>query len=227
MGLFWQFLCTSTDTNPPIMDIIYITRKENLFDHNSTRAISLSKWSAFVANDPEMRLDNQTSVLLPNGEIYQYASPGTAVWLNREPGQSAVREVIFDYRDGNIVINNPDKKTIDKVRHIAFKLNAHIFMETKSFIAELPVEIPMVKPRFRFSDALNPFKRAIPQLRYFFKHIALSFFKGGRSTGGEHQTSTVAGQVMSQESQASSPLLLSPFTMASVEKADLVSIRPK
>jgi hypothetical protein len=209
------------------MDIIYITRKENLFDHNAAREISLTKWSAFVANDPEMRLDNRTSVLLPTGEVYQYASPGTAVWLNREPGQSTVKEVVFDYRDGNIVINNPDKKTIDKVRHIAFKLNAHIFMETKSFTAELPVELPMVKPRFRFSDALNPFKRAIPQLRYFFKHLALSFFKGGRSAANEHQTPVVAGQVMNEESQSASPLRLSPFTMASVKKADLVSIRPK
>lgn len=209
------------------MDIIYITRKENLFDHNSTRGISLSKWSAFVANDPEMRLDNHTSVQLPNGEVYKYASPGTAVWLNREPGQSAVREVVFDYRDGNIVINDSDKKTIDKVRHIAFKLNAHIFMETKSYTAELPVELPLLKPRFRFSDALKPFRRSIPQLRYFFKHFALSFFKGGRREVNEGQTPAVAGQVMNHDAQTATPLLRSSFTIASAEKADFVSIRSK
>lgn len=173
----------SIGVNPPTMDTLYITRKKSLFDHSAVPRISLSEWSAFVMNDPEMRLDNHTCVVLPNGEHYQYASPGTAVWLNRQPGQSEVRAVVFDYRNGNIVIADTEPQTIEKVRHLAFKLNARIFMETKSYTAELPVEVLRVKPRFQFSDAFIPFKRSLASIRYFFKHYSFSLFRGRRAVG--------------------------------------------
>lgn len=159
------------------MDIIYITRKKNLFDHTAVHEITLPEWTAFVANDPEMRLDNHTIVTLLNGEEYRYASPGTAAWLSRERGQLAICEMIFDYVAGDIVIKNPDEKAINKIRHIAYKLNAQIFLETKSYTAQIPVMPLVVKPRFRFRDALIPFKRSIPQLRSFFQHYAFSFFR--------------------------------------------------
>ena len=167
------------------MDIIYITRKKDLFDHSPIRTISLPEWSSFVANDPEMRLDNHRSVTLFNGDAYRYISPGTAVCLNRQIGHSAANEVMFDYVGGDIVIVNADDTVIDKARHIAFKLNAQIFKETNRYTVQLPVELPILKPRFRFRDALNPIKRSLPQLRYFFQHYAFSFFRNQEKVKGE------------------------------------------
>ena len=159
------------------MDIIYITRKKDLFDHTAAHEITLPEWTAFVANDPDMRLDNYTIVTLPNGEQYRYTSPGTATWLSRERGQSEVREMIFDYVAGDIVIKKPGDKAMEKIRHIAYKLNAQIFLETQTSIAQIPVKPWVVKPRFRFSDALIPFKRSIPRLLTFLQQYAFSFFR--------------------------------------------------
>lgn len=153
---------------------IHLTRKKDLFDRTSKKAVTLQEWSTFVDNDPEMRLDNATTVTLANGTSYTYKSPGTAVWLNRKPGDTEYKVVKFDYVDGAIVVDDPDKRTIEKARHIAFKLNTHLFKETKRWTEELLVERTAVVPRFQFSSLLSPLKKWLPQLRYFFQHFAFA-----------------------------------------------------
>jgi hypothetical protein len=180
----WQGVCTSTNTLTRFMDsLIYITRKKDLFDVSSTREITLQEWTAFVANDPEMRLDNHTTVILPNGEEYRYSSPGTAVLLSRETGQSTIREVVFDFTAGNILIKNADQRIVNKVRHIAYKLNAQVFQETKSYTVQIPVDQWSIQPRFRFIDAFMPFKRAILHVSHLLQHAAFSLFRNSSPAG--------------------------------------------
>jgi hypothetical protein len=150
----------------------YITRKQDLLDHSSDTGISLQEWTNFVEKDPEMRLDNCTTVTLSNGETYQYASPGTAVWLNREPGATVVKEVMFDYVAGSVVVNDADQRTLDKIRHIAFKLNTRIFKETKRYTEQILVEQPALIPRFSLGSMMAPLKKTIPSIRYFFQQLA-------------------------------------------------------
>lgn len=163
--------------------IIYITRKKDLFDVSSAHEIALQEWMTFVENDPEMRLDNYTIVALLNGEKYRYSSPGTAVLLSREAGQSAIHESVFDFTAGNIIIKNADPRAINKVRHIAYKLNAQIFEETKTYTAQIPVEQLFIKPRFRFSDAFIPFKRLILQVSHLLQHYAFTLFRNSSPAG--------------------------------------------
>lgn len=155
----------------------YITRKQDLLDHSSGNGISLQEWTNFVENDPEMRLDNYTVVTLPSGEVYQYASPGTAVWLNREPGATVIREVMFDYAGGNILVNDADKRTLDKIRHIAFKLNTRIFKETKKYTEQILVQPPVLIPRFSIGSMMAPLKKTIPSIRYFFQQLTYPFLR--------------------------------------------------
>lgn len=153
---------------------IYITRKSNLFEHSNGRGISLEEWSRFAGRDPEMRLDNATTVTLANGSTYTYTSPGTAIWLDRLPGESAPREILFDYIDGAIEVNDPDARTLDKIRHIAFKLNSRIFSETKRWTEELPVSLPAPAPGFLAGGFFGSLKRYLPRIGYFFQHFAFA-----------------------------------------------------
>ena len=102
---------------------LYITRKRKWYDANPNADISIDEWSAFVKMDPEMRLDNSSTVMLENGESYTYNNPGTAVWLNAVGKQPALT---FDFISGNIVIKNPSAAAIAKIKHAAFKLGASV-----------------------------------------------------------------------------------------------------
>lgn len=153
---------------------IHITRKKDLFDLSPGKKITLQEWSSFVDRDPEMRLDNCTTVVLSNGTSYTYKSPGTAVWLKRLPGESIASEVKFDYVDGTIQVEDPDERTLEKIRHIAFKLNTYLFRETRRWTEELPVEVPAREPGFQYSSLLSPLKKWLPQIRYFFTHLAFA-----------------------------------------------------
>lgn len=157
----------------------YITRRKDLFDHTPGTGISLQEWTSFVENDPEMRLDNSTTVTLPDGETYRYTSPGTAVYLNRQPGESTVQEVVFDYAGGNILVNNADQRTLSKIRHIAYKLNTRIFKETKKYTAEILVKQPVLIPRFSLSSMMTPLKKTIPSIRNLVQQLAFTFLRNG------------------------------------------------
>lgn len=164
----------------------YITRKQDLLDHSTGTGISLQEWTNFVEKDPEMRLDNCTTVTLPNGETYQYASPGTAVWLNREPGATVVKEVMFDYVAGSILVNDADKGTLDKIRHIAFKLNTRIFKETKKYTEQILVEQQAFVPRFSLGSMMAPLKKTIPSIRYLFQQLAYPFLRNSHEKLKDH-----------------------------------------
>jgi len=166
----------------------HLTRKQDLLDHSSGSGtgISLQEWTNFVENDPEMRLDNCTTVTLPNGEVYQYASPGTAVFLNREPGATAVKEVVFDYAGGAILVNDADQRTLNKIRHIAFKLNTRIFKETKKYTEQIVVQPPVLIPRFSLGSMLAPLKKTIPSIRYLFQQLAFAFLRNSHEKLKDH-----------------------------------------
>lgn len=152
----------------------YITRKADLFERTTGKGITLQEWMRFVAQDPEMRLDNSTTVTLADGTSYTYESPGTAVWLDRAPGAAEAREVLFDYADGSILVIDPDERTIEKMRHIAFKLNTHLFKETKRWTEELPVALPISRKVYPFSSMLAPLKKSLPRIGYFFQQFAFA-----------------------------------------------------
>jgi hypothetical protein len=157
--------------------VTYITRKQDSSALYADSEITLQEWMSFVVNDPEMRLDNHTTVTLVNGEDYRFPNPGAAVFLKRKSGQSLVQEVAFEFIAGSIRINNADQLSIQKIRHIAYKLNAQVFQETKKYTVQILLQHEMgLKPRFYFKDLFTPFKKWIPQLQ----HFAFSLFRHER-----------------------------------------------
>ena len=58
---------------------IHITRKTEWFDEDGPE-ISLEDWKAYIASDPEMRLDGYAEATMENGDVFRTEHDGIAVW---------------------------------------------------------------------------------------------------------------------------------------------------
>lgn len=154
----------------------YITRREDLMDHGDASEISLQEWTSFVSKDPDMQLEDVTTVTLADGTQFTYPSPGRAIWFYREPGQSQPNPIVFDYHSGNIVVVNADIPTVKKIQHIAFKLNTKIFRETEKDTGQQIVEEHALAPRFTFSTMMAPLKKLFAHLGHSIQHSFFSLF---------------------------------------------------
>lgn len=99
---------------------LHITRKELWFEDGPD--IDDSEWRAYVASDPELRITGVAEAPLPDGGALRYESPLMAEWRRRSGGET----VWFDFRDGRVVVKNPDDEIIAKMRQIAAALRARV-----------------------------------------------------------------------------------------------------
>lgn len=90
---------------------LHITRKEDWSDEDGP-TISEAEWRRVIEEDPELRLDTETSCTMYDGE-YVFAA-----W-NGEPGA-------FGYYNGEITTKNPTDAFIRKMVAIAKRLNANV-----------------------------------------------------------------------------------------------------
>jgi hypothetical protein len=103
---------------------IHITRRENWYDEDISNQISLQEWKDYIESDAEMRLDNFAEARLQSGEILRVESEGLTVWTTYSGDDNNSNHAWFDFRDGNIVVKNPDEEIMRKMLSIADKLNA-------------------------------------------------------------------------------------------------------
>jgi len=104
---------------------IYITRKVNWFDKDG-KDISLSEWLAFVHSDPEMRLDGFAEAATPDGDTIRIESEGLSVWTAYSGHMKDSNMAWFDFRDGHVVVKNPDKEIRQKMHQIAQRLHGRV-----------------------------------------------------------------------------------------------------
>ena len=97
---------------------LHITRKEDWFDDKPQLDILFQEWEAFVANDPEIQVDDTAKIFTTEGERRLYK------WLRIV--QTEDDYVWFDFDRGNIDVKNPDDETIKKMCKIATLLNARV-----------------------------------------------------------------------------------------------------
>jgi hypothetical protein len=101
----------------------YITRAED-WTTNQADFITPDEWIAAVRADPELQIVLETG-------------PRTAEWL---PDPSIVDGSYFEWRDGNVVAQNPSKKTIIKLEQLAAKLGARVQLDSGEFLKDGEVE---------------------------------------------------------------------------------------
>jgi len=104
---------------------LHITRADDWTDSES-EPITLDEWKAYVASDPEFRLENFAEATTPQGETVRYDSEGLAVWTAYSGHGVDGNMAWFDYRRGRIVVKNPDDEIQEKMKRIADHFDAYV-----------------------------------------------------------------------------------------------------
>jgi hypothetical protein len=94
--------------------------------------VTLDEWLHLVGEDAELKLVGFAEAHSPAGEIIRYENKGLATWSAHPAKQS----VWFDYRNGRIVVKNPDRDTLGKMRSIAVRLGARVRGDEGEFYDE-------------------------------------------------------------------------------------------
>lgn len=104
---------------------VHITRKENWFDEDGP-AIDIAEWKALVDADPEMRLDGYASAVVGNGSVLRLERDGLSVWTAYAGHGVDGNMAWFDFRQGNVVVKNPDDAILGKMWRLAQQLGAKV-----------------------------------------------------------------------------------------------------
>jgi hypothetical protein len=103
---------------------LHITRADHWVEGESA-PIEINEWLTYVIGDSEMRLDNVAEAEVEDGFL-QMQKTGIAVWIAYSGHGRNGNKAWFDYRDGNVVVKNPDKEIIGKMRKIAMAMKARV-----------------------------------------------------------------------------------------------------
>jgi hypothetical protein len=105
---------------------LHITRKEDAYDDEPALDIALAEWLAYVAGDPEFRLDNYAQVELADGGVLRTEKVGIAVWTAYSKEGVGQNHAWFTYYKGSVDVKNPDQEIINKMLGIAQALGARV-----------------------------------------------------------------------------------------------------
>lgn len=104
---------------------VHITRSEEWWADNAPR-ITLEEWKSYVASDPSIRIDNAAQASTGEGGVLRYESEGLAVWTAYSGHTEDANKAWLDFRDGRIVVKNPDEEILKKMHSIAEALSAKV-----------------------------------------------------------------------------------------------------
>lgn len=105
---------------------LHITRKENWYDKQEPKDITLEEWKDYIKSDSEMRMDNFAETTTTDGtnQTLRTEREGIAVWVKKHSEKDGGGWIYYD--DGNIVVKSPDKEMIEKIIQIAKELDAAV-----------------------------------------------------------------------------------------------------
>jgi hypothetical protein len=103
---------------------LHITRAPHWAESESA-PIDLTEWLAYVASDPEMRLDNFAEAEV-ECSVLRVESDGLAVWLAYSRNGVGGNMAWFTYWRGCVMVKNPDREIIGKMKRIAEALRAQV-----------------------------------------------------------------------------------------------------
>lgn len=104
---------------------VHITRKANWFDESGLK-IGSDEWKALLQSDPDMRLDGYASAVMVDGSVLRVDSEGLAVWTAYAGNGTNGNMAWFDFRNGNVVVKNPDVRILGKMWQLAQRLSAKV-----------------------------------------------------------------------------------------------------
>ena len=95
---------------------VHITRRADWWAEGEP-AITQGEWAAVVAADVSFEMLGRIEATSPQGMAVGYENTGLAAWT-AEGGE----RVLFDLRDGNIVVNSPGEQALRKMVELAKQL---------------------------------------------------------------------------------------------------------
>jgi hypothetical protein len=104
---------------------VHITRADDWLNAEET-PISLAEWQRCVDDDPDLRLDNRAVGTVGGQPAVVYENDGLAVWTAYSGHDPNGNMAWFDYREGRIVVKNPDDEILEKMKAIAARLGAKV-----------------------------------------------------------------------------------------------------
>ena len=104
---------------------VHITRAEHWLDADES-PISVEEWLTYVEQDPEMQLESVAIGRVKGRPALSYSNQGLAVWMAYSRHDPDGNKAWFDYREGRIVVKNPDEEILGKMKRIAAQLRAHV-----------------------------------------------------------------------------------------------------
>src|SRR4051794_18314618 len=104
---------------------LHITRASHWTESEST-PITLKEWMEYVGSDPEMRLEEVALGRIKGKPVIAYQNKGLAVWAAYSGHEPEGNMAWFDYWKGSIVVKNPDKEIIAKMKKIAAAFGANV-----------------------------------------------------------------------------------------------------
>jgi hypothetical protein len=104
---------------------LHIARADDWLDAEES-PITLDEWWRYVEEDPDMRMDNQAVGTVEGEPAIVYENKGLAVWTRYSGHDPKGNMAWFDYRDGRIVVKNPDEEIIRKMKQIASHFGAKV-----------------------------------------------------------------------------------------------------
>ena len=105
---------------------VHITRKAFWFDESGPM-ITQEEWEAYIAGDPELRLDGYAESTTAAGATLRTVDPGIAVWLaHPDVGPNGEGGWIGRHSRGNIVVKSPDQAFLVKMWQIAQVFGARV-----------------------------------------------------------------------------------------------------
>lgn len=145
---------------------LHISRAKDWTD-SEANPITEGEWWDLVAADPDLELAGAAETETPDG-VLRYENPGLALWRAHPTDE----KVWFDFRNGRVVVKNPDEPSIAKMLEVARELGARVVGDdgetyevpggtprpaTVSFSARLAAWFQRLRPTPRPAVALPPF----------------------------------------------------------------------
>jgi hypothetical protein len=105
----------------------HITRADH-WTNSLLHPITLLEWHQYIEYDKELQLQNLAQIKLPVGKPLVYSNEGLAAWTVYSRIEDGIM-AWFDYSDGEIIVNNPDREILIKAFEIAWSLKANLLGE--------------------------------------------------------------------------------------------------
>jgi hypothetical protein len=108
---------------------VHIVRNNEWWNEEVGGGISLDEWESYLGSDPTMRMDGFAEADTAEENVLRYENEGLAVWVAYSGDDRDGNRAWFDYRNGSVIVKNPDDEILKQMCSIALQMEAKVLGE--------------------------------------------------------------------------------------------------